>query len=397
MGRRLGKKANTDADMQAYRFCGKPQGEDLQLEMKIFGCCRYLWNRMLGDRNTLYNEIGIVPDNTPADYKDLDECLWLKEADSLALANVQLALAGAFASFFAGGARYPRFKSKKHGKKSYTTNALYAKRKDGTEGCNIRLDEKNGLLYLPKHKNPVVLNLHRKVRQGGRLKSVTVTREPDGKFYYSLLYEYPPVEIHHVPDINKAIGLDMSLPKLYVDDRGNSPDFSKPYRTAEKRLSVEQRKLSRMKKGSKNYEKQLARIAELHAKTKHQRNDLLHKCSCVLTDDYDIIGIEDVDMSVIRRCLDFGKSVSDIGWGRFVSMLEYKAKRKGKVIVRVDKWYPSSKTCGNCGYVNHELELSDRTYVCPECGYTEDRDVNAAKNIKKEGLRIYAAGIAPAA
>lgn len=130
-------------------------------EDKTFGCCRYLWNRMLGDHNTLYSEIGEVPANTPADYKDLDECIWLNEVDSLALANVQLNLDSAFSRFFKKTAHYPNFKSRKFAKKSYTTNAVYLKKKDGSICCNISLDPVSGLLKLPKHKDTVQLRLHR--------------------------------------------------------------------------------------------------------------------------------------------------------------------------------------------------------------------------------------------
>lgn len=184
------KKSTTPCELIPYRFCGVPSECDAVLEAKTFGCCRYLWNRMLGDRNTLYQEIGSIPNNTPADYKDLDECLWLNEIDSLALANVSLNLQDAFDRFFKGTSRYPKFKSKKWAKKSYTTNAVYGKSKKGNITCNIKLDETAGTLKLPKHKDLIKLIVHRPIRPGGKLKSVTVTLEPDGKTYYSILMEY---------------------------------------------------------------------------------------------------------------------------------------------------------------------------------------------------------------
>lgn len=380
------KKSTAPCEMTAYRFFGVPSDQDAALEAKTFGCCRYLWNRMLGDHTTLYREIGSVPDNTPADYKDLDECKWLGEVDSLALANVQLNLNEAFRRFFGGTSRYPRFKSKKWAKKSYTTNAVYGKSKGGAT-CNILLDEAAGTLKLPKHKDPVKLNLHRSIRAGGKLKSVTVTLEPDGKTYYTLLMEYPkPAVIKAAP--MKAIGLDMSLPKFYVDSNGQSPDLPKPYREMEPKLAREQRKLARKKKGSRRYEGQRTRVAKLHAKAKHQRNDILHQLSCMLTDTYDLIAVEDLDLSALKRALKFGKSVSDNGWGMFMEMLQYKADRKGKYLVRVSRWFPSSKTCISCGHIHKELSLSDRTYVCPICGHVMDRDHQAAKNILKEAWRM---------
>lgn len=185
------------------------------------------------------------------------------------------------------------------------------------------------------------------------------------------------------------IGLDMSLPKLYIDSNGEVADFYKPYRNLEQKIAREQRKLSRMKKFSNNYMKQKQYLAKLHAKAKHQRSDMLHKLSCKLTDRYDLITIEDLDLSAMKQALSFGKSVSDNGWGMFVDMLEYKAARKGGLVLYVDKWFPSSKKCSHCGHIYKELQLSDRLYICPVCGHVMDRDEQAAQNIDKEGLRIF--------
>lgn len=216
------KTSNENCEQMAYRFYGIPSEQDATQEDKTFGCCRYLWNRMLGDHNILYSEIGEVPANTPADYKDLDECSWLNEVDSLALANVQLNLDSAFSRFFKKTSRYPKFKSKKFAKKFYTTNAVYFKKKDGNIRCNISLDPVLGFLTLPKHKDPIQLRLHRAIRPDGKLKSVTVTMEPDGKRYYSILMEYPKQELTRNLNLDNAIGLDMSLPKLYVQHEGGS-------------------------------------------------------------------------------------------------------------------------------------------------------------------------------
>ena len=213
--------------------------------------------------------------------------------------------------------------------------------------------------------------------------------EPDGKFYYSILMEYSKTVVSHTIQPENSIGLDMSLPDLYVDDHGNTPDFPKPYRNMEKRIAAVQKRLSRKEKGSANYEKERKKLASLYAKSKHQRNDFLHKLSCQLTDTYDIIGTEDLDMSAIKRSLHFGKSVSDNGWGMFTTMLQYKAEKKGKVLVKIDRWFPSSKTCCQCGHIHKELKLSDRVYICPICGNIMDRDHQAAKNIRQEAIRIW--------
>lgn len=381
------KKKDAACELVAYRFYGVPSEQDAVQEDKTFGCCRYLWNRMLGDHNTLYAEIGHVPNNTPADYKDLDECLFLNEVDSLALANTALNLDAAFERFFKKTGGYPRFKAKKRAKRSYTTNAVYGSYK-GRPRCNIHFNTSNGLLQLPKHQDPVQLKLHRPIKPGGKLKSVTITQEPDGKRYYSILMEYPKPQAATQPVIQDGIGLDYSMPNLYVDSNGASPVFPKPYRTMEPKLARAQKKLSRKKPSSKRYEKQRMKVAKLYAKSKHQRKDVLHKLSCTLTDTYDLIAIEDLDMSAMKQALRFGKAVSDNGWGMFVSMLTYKAERKGKLLVKVDRWFPSSKTCIACGHIHKELKLSDRTYLCPVCGHAMDRDEQAAKNILNEAKRM---------
>ena len=180
----------------------------------------------------------------------------------------------------------------------------------------------------------------------------------------------------------------MSAPHLYVDSNGELADFEKPYKKLQEKLAREQRKLSHRQKDSKNYEKQRQVVARLHAKIKHQRKDRLHKLSEQLAREYDLISIEDLDMSALKQTLNLGKSYSDNGWGMFVTMLLYKGKRNGCYIIKIDKWFPSSKTCSECGYVHKELKLSDRTYVCPVCGNLIDRDEQAAINIDLEGLRI---------
>ena len=384
--------------MMAFRFCGHPTDEQAHMLNQIAGSCRFLWNRMLADAQARHEagEKFFIP--TPASYKKIPGLEWLKDMDSLALANVQLRLNAAFGCFFKSVSGegpysgYPRFKAKHKHTDSYTTNLA------NKENPNIRLD--GDMLKLPKIKGPIKLHLHRDIPEGGTLKSVTVTHEPDGKWYFSLAFEYPKQEApNRVSDPEKVshIGLDMSLPRLYVDSNGETADFHKPYRVLERRIAKEQRKLSHMTKDSMNYERQRVYIARLHAKAKHQRNDMLHKLSCSLTDQYEVISIEDLNMAAIKKSLHFGKSASDNGWGNFVRMLTYKAERKGGYIIKVDKWFPSSKTCSRCGHVHKELTLADRVYECPVCGMLMDRDDNAAVNIDREGLRIFLSQLAAVA
>lgn len=392
IGKKDPAKAST-VTMMAYRFYGMPTDEQAHMLSQIAGSCRFLWNRMLADVQARHEAGEKFYISSPASYKEISGLEWLKGMDSIALANVRLHLYAAFEQFFKSVsgesdvyAGHPKFKVKHKHTDSYTTNLA------NKEHPNIRLE--GDLLKLPKIKEPIKLLLHRKIQPGGTLKSVTVTHEPSGKWYFSLSFEYPKTEVVPPVKSNTAeeishIGLDMSLPKLYVDSNGEEADFYKPYHRLEKRIVREQRKLSHMKRGGSNYGKQKQRIAKLHAKAKHQRNDMLHKLSHRLTDQYEVISIEDLNIAAIKRSLHFGKSVSDNGWGSFVWMLTYKSERKGGHLVKVNRWFPSSKKCSKCGYIHKELTLGDREYECPHCGHLMDRDHQAAINIDTEGLRIF--------
>lgn len=386
------KDLSVEYQYQAYRFRGYPDKAQAAEMAGFIGCCRFLWNRMLADRRDFYRVMGTVLKNTPADYKDIPELSWLNGCDSLALCNVQLNLERAFSEWLSGEKGKPRFKKKGLASASYKTNA---------QGNSIRLE--NGKLKLPKVTGMVRLAMHRKVREGGTLKNVTVTQEPDGKWYFSLVYAYekkdplPECFCKREEEI-RAVGLDMSLPELYRDSSGNLPSyevngvtvsFRKVYRKLEKKIAREQRRLSKMEKDSANYRRQCRKVAKLHAKAKHQRCDFLHQMAARLAAAYDIIGVEDLDMAAIRRSLRFGKSVSDNGWGNFLLYLEEACRKHGTLLIRVNRWFPSSKTCSVCGHVHRELALSDRTYACQECGSAMDRDENAAVNIREEALRIF--------
>ena len=373
------KRKNINVDNKAYCFRIEPDEEQKVFFAKTFGCCRYIWNRMLADRKKYYEETGKTFKNTPAAYKQDPECEWLKEVDSLAFANVQLHLNDAYEAFFKGKRGFPKFKKKNVSKESYTTNSV---------NDNIKLD--GNMLKLPKLKSPVKVVIHRPMKQGGVIKSVTVTKEPDGKYYASVLMEYPKTEIEQHFDPGKAIGLDMSVKEFFVSSDGELGDYPRFYRQNEAKLAREQRKLSRMQRNSNNYKKQQQKVALLHAKTKHQRSDFLHKLSRSIVDRYDIVCIEDLDMKAMAQSLNFGKSVCDNGWGMFSRMLAYKINEKGGKLVKIDKWFPSSKTCSECGYKHDSLTLADRVYICPNCGNIIDRDYQAAVNIKREGLRMIA-------
>lgn len=386
------RRKKEDASFLTYRFRGYPTEEQEQQMKQTIGCCRFLWNRMVGDRLDFYQIMGETLYNTPADYKDASGLEFLCLADSSALANVQLNVERAFSEWLKGEKGKPRFKKKYLCPDSYKTCL--------TNG-NIQLTEKG--LVLPKVPGVIRVVSHRPVEPGGTLKSATVVREPDGKWYFSIKFQYPAKEeggnsfLDKDVSSLKVLGLDMSLPHMYVDSNGEFPyyynngnrvDFEKHYRATERQIAREQRKLSRMEKDSSNYRDQCIRIAALHAKAKHQRSDFQRQVACRLAREYDVIAVEDLDMSAMKRSLRFGKSVSDNGWGGFLRILEEQCEKYGHLLLRVGKWFPSSKTCVSCGYVHKELKLSDRLYVCPECGHAMDRDQQAATNIRNEAVRI---------
>ena len=388
-----GKEAYT-----AIRVPGKPSKKQTHKLSMFAGSGRFLWNRMVADYKADLDAKRKPVIKTPAQYKKEKDLEWLRESDSLALCNVQLAFQGAIHDFYAGGKGFPKFHKKHKHTDSYTTNMVNG---------NIKLE--GNCLTLPGIPGKIKLIMHRYPDEAWSLKTVTVTHESNGRWYFSLKFQYEAPEATFDDSIEeylgkgdasvlRHVGLDMSLPFLYVDSEGNTPSygnngntitFSKAYRKLESRIAREQRKLSHMVKDSKNYARQLQKIARLHAKAKHQRQDFLQQMSVRLVRENDIISIEDLDIAGLKKALKFGKSVSDNGWGGFVDMLYRKSQKYGSLVIKIDRWFPSSKKCSVCGHVHKELSLEDRTYACPECGNVMDRDEQAAHNIDMEGLRIF--------
>ena len=364
----------------AYRFRIYPTEEQKIFLGKTFGCCRFLYNQMLNDKIQEYEKTKKMLKNTPAMYKK--EYPFLKEVDSLALANVQLHLEKAYKNFFRDSKiGFPRFKSKHHSRNSYTTNVVNG---------NILVECKR--IRLPKLKW-IVMKKHREPAEGLCLKSVTVSLEPSGKYFASLLYEGYSCE-NQAAELDystaKILGIDYAMQGMAVFSEKIETEEAGFFRKNEKRLAREQRKLSRCVRGSHNYELQKKKIAKCHEKIRNQRRDYLHKLSRKIADGYDAVAVEDIDMKAMSQCLHFGKSVQDNGYGMFREMLDYKLVWKGKKMVKVDRFFPSSKKCCQCGRIKKELKLSERVYHCA-CGNEIDRDRNAAINIREEARRMLTA------
>ena len=357
----------------AYKYRIYPNQAQQVLISKTFGCVRFIFNKMLGERIAYYKETGLSLKNTPAKYKK--EYEWLKEVDSLALANAQLHLDVAYKNFFRDKkVGFPKFKSKKYSSNSYTTNMV---------NNNIKLI--GNKIYLPKLKG-IRITKHREIPENYKIKSVTVSKTPTNKYYVSILCEYEAEVLENVG--TNYLGLDYAMNGLYVASDNRRGDYPRFYRQLEKKLHREQRKLSKMIKGSNNYRKQKYKVAKVHEKIANSRKDYLHKTSHQIANEVDGVCVEDLNMQAMSKSMHFGKSVHDNGYGLFLNMLSYKLERQGKKLIKIDKFYPSSKTCSCCGYIHKELKLSDRIYECPQCGMILDRDYNASINIKREGMRL---------
>lgn len=368
---------------KALRFRLYPNEEQRIYFAKSFGCCRYIYNIYLAMKQDVYQKtktslsyVQMAKDLTQR--KQVDD--FLQEVDSAALQQALRDLDRAYKNFFEHRAKLPRFKSKHKSRKAFRT--------PNNQGSVKVLD---GFLKIPKCK-PIKMKQHRPIPENWELGSATISQTATGKYYVSLVFTYEN-QVQEHSDTTKTIGLDFSMKELYIDNKGQEPCMPHPYREAEKRLAKAQCKLSKMyKKGQKQshrYIKQLHKVARLHEKVKNQRADFLHKLSRELVDMYDYICIEDLNMQGMSQALHFGKSVHDNGWGMFTDMLEYKAKESGKHVIKVDRFFASSQTCSVCGVVSPiTKDLSVREWTCPGCGTHHHRDVNAAINIKNEGLRL---------
>lgn len=360
----------------AIKYRLYPTAEQKTFFAKSFGCCRKIWNLMLSDKLDYYSQEKKMLHNTPAQYKE--QYPYLREVDSLALANVQMQLQQAWKNYFSNSKfGKPKFKAKKHCRKeSYTTNCQHH---------SIALLDK--AIKLPK-VGTVKAKLHRMPKADWKLKSATVSRTGSGKYFVAVLFEVP-APVLTCPSANpRAIGLDYKSDGFYVSSEGQTIGSPKYYRKAQKQLAKAQRKLSRKKKSSNNYYKQKQKVAKIHEHIANQRFDFTHQQSAAITKQYDIICVETLDMKAMaNKGFGNGKATLDNGWGMFLSQLKYKTVREGSQLVFVDKWFPSSQLCHKCGILNPKVKnLAIRKWKCPCCGAIHDRDVNAACNIRDEGL-----------
>ena len=355
---------------KAYKYRIYPNKEQREYFAKVFGCVRFFYNKSLSDMCELYKSTGKNENITPARYKK--DYPFLKEVDSLALCNAQLARNAAFKSFYRKQNSFPKYKSKRNDQ-SYTTN---------NQG-SVKFSNNDRYISIPKCPR-LRIKKHRNFI--GEIKSITVSKTTDEKYYISLLVEE---NTESIKFLDNAIGLDLGIKELIIDSNGNKYKNHKYLTKSQNKLSREQRKLSLMKKGSQNRNKQRIKVARLHKKIENQRNDYLHKLSRHIIDENQIICIEDLKVKNMTRNSKLARSINDASWSKFVSMLIYKANWYGNVIVKVPTNYPSSQLCSYCNYQNPlTKDLRVRKWTCPQCGIVHDRDINAAKNILRKGIEI---------
>ncbi|QQV91761.1 transposase accessory protein [Klebsiella phage vB_KpM_FBKp34] len=362
--------------LKAYKMRFYPTQEQKILLAKTFGSCRFIYNHILAWRKEAYekdkNKINFAEASRELT-KVKKEYEWLNEVSVVALQQELRNQEKAYSNFFSGRARFPKFKSRYDNSYSFNLTKNAFKYINGqlfiAKSMKVSLDVKWSYGELPSHPS-----------------SITISKDASGRYFVSCLCE---TEIEELPISSKTTGIDLGLKDLYITAdglKGKNGKFTKKYA---KRLARLQRKLSRMKKGGSNYNKMRLKVAKTHAKVSDSRRDALHKATSNLVKTYQIISTETLKVKNMIKNRKLAKHIADASWGEFVRQLEYKASWFGRSIVKIEQFYPSSKTCSCCGHVLEELKLNVRHWVCPSCKTDHDRDINAALNIHKRGLEIF--------
>lgn len=363
--------------LRAFRYRLYPTEKQKELLAKHFGSCRFVYNLALETKMAAYSSgVALSRYDLQKQLTDLKNDLeWLKEVNSQSLTSELMHLDAAYLKFFKGLAKFPNFKSK-HDKKSFQ--------------CPQHVTLENGLLYLPKFKQGIKLIESRTFI--GDMRTVTISQTPTGKYFASILSQ----DNKELPKTKKvkektAVGIDMGLKTFAVLSDGQQFENHKFLKRSMQRLKILQKRASKKKKGSANRKKANLKVALLHEKITNQRNDFLHKFSDAITKQYDTICVEDLHIKGMVKNHNLAQSINDVSWSTVLDMLKYKSAWRGKTYHEIGRFDASSMLHNNCGYLNKELTLADREWVCPKCGKTVDRDINAALNIKMFGLNYLGA------
>ncbi len=347
---------------------------------QTFGCCRYVYNWALRLKTDAYYQRGERMyyehlSQALTSLKKQEESAWLNNVSSVPLQQALRHLERAFLNFFEGRAQYPTFK-KKHGAQA-ATYASSAFKWDGTN------------LTLAKMDRPLDIHWSRPLPKGCKPTTITVTKDCSNRYFVSLLVEE---DIQTLPVVNKQVGLDLGLKSMVITSDGQTYGNPKFFARDEKKLAQAQRRHAKKKKGSKNRAKAKLKVARVHARIADRRRDYQHKLSTHIIRENQIVCVEDLQVKNMVKNHRLAKAISDVGWSELVRQLEYKAEWYGRTLVKIDKFYPSSKRCFDCGHILDSLTLDIRHWVCPECGVEHERDINAAKNIVAAGLAVLACG-----
>ncbi|HEM6924055.1 TPA: transposase [Providencia rettgeri] len=363
---------------RAYKYRFYPTPEQIELLTQTFGCVRFVYNAVLRWRTDAYYErqekIGYIQANARLTaLKKEPDVQWLNDVSCVPLQQVLRHQQAAFSNFFAGRAKYPTFKSKRH-KQSAEFTASAFKYRDGE-------------LYIAKSKTPLNVRWSRELPSTP--STITISKDAAGRYFVSCLCEF---ESKPLPISEKITGIDVGLKDLFITDVGfkaGNPRHTAKYAN---RLALLQRRLSKKKKGSRNRTKARLKVAKLHAKIADCRMDNLHKLSRRLINENQVVCVESLKVKNMIRNPKLSKAIADASWGEFTRQLKYKADWFGRTFVSIDQFFPSSKRCSVCGYTLPKLSLNVRSWMCPECGADHDRDINAANNIKAAGLAVLALG-----
>jgi len=364
---------------KTYKFRIYPNKEQENLLSKHFGCSRFVYNYFLNERKEQYQN-DKKSDNyykqakTLTDLKKKEEYNWLKDVNSQTIQFALRCLDTAYVNFFRGTSQFPKFKSKKH-KNTFTIPQF-----------GVLEDNK---IFIPKFKTGIKVKLDKREIKG-KIGKMNITKTPTGKYYVSIFTEQT---IEQLPKTNNQVGIDLGLKDFVITSDGIKFKNNRYTKKYSRKLKKAQQHLSRKKKGSNGFEKQKLKVAKIHEKITSCRLDTLHKVSYQLVKENDLIVVEDLNVNGMIKNHKLSKHIADASWGNFVNLLNYKCDWYGKELVKVNRFYPSSKTCNSCGWINQGLKLSEREWIC-KCGKSHDRDLNASKNILKEGLKIYGKGLA---
>lgn len=349
---------------------------------KHIGAARFIYNLALETKQMAYkgNQVSLSYFDLTKQLPELkEECGWLKEVSAQALQQSIANLETAFTNFFKGHAEFPKFKSKRRDNKSFRIPQ------------RVILNFDKGKFFIPKFREGINIVLHRPIE--GTIRQATISKTPTGKYFASILCETGEELPAKVPiKKDNTIGIDLGLKDFAITSNGIKYKNNRYTKKYAKKLKRAQQHLSRKTKGSNGFEKQRLKVARIYEKISNTRKDVLHKVSNDIVSNYDVICLEDLNVKGMIKNKRLSKHIADASWGTFVGLLQYKCDWYGKELVKVDRWYPSSKTCNVCEDVNKDLKLSDRDWTCGSCGVIHDRDVNASKNILKEGLKIISGG-----